>query len=132
MAREQRKILLVDDEPDITYIVEFILSTAGFEVVRINDSRKAIPELLAACYDLLILDLMMPGQSGFEVLAELRKEKALDRLPVLILSSRQLTTEDTAFLASHHAGMMAKPFEPHRLLEKVREIVADEPCTIES
>ena len=55
-----KKILLVDDEPDITYILEFILSSSGFETVQINDSRQTIPELLSKNYKLLILDLMMP------------------------------------------------------------------------
>jgi DNA-binding response OmpR family regulator len=132
MAGKAQRVLLVDDEPDITYIVEFILSTAGFEVARVNDSRKAVAELLSKRYDLLILDLMMPEKSGFEVVEDLRKEHGLADLPVLILSSRQLSHEETAFLASHHADMVAKPFEPHRLLEKVREIMTDDACSIES
>jgi len=120
-----KKILLVDDEPDITYIVEFILSTAGFEVVRINESKKAVSNLLSGAFDLLILDLMMPNMSGFEVLGELRKVKKLLKLPVLILSSRQMSHDDTELLASLNADMMAKPFEPHRLLEKVRELMSE-------
>lgn len=126
MANETpKKVLQVDDEPDITYIVEFVLTNGGFEVTRLNESNKAVTELLANDYTLLILDLMMPGMSGFEVLESLRKEKKLKDLRVLILSSRQLTNDETKFLEDHNAHVMAKPFEPSRLLEKVREIVTE-------
>ena len=125
MADSVKKILQVDDEPDITYIVEFVLSSGGFEVHKKNDSTEAIPELLKTEYALLILDLMMPKMSGFEVLEELRKEEKLKQLPVLILSSRQLTNDETKLLEDMNAHVMAKPFEPHRLLEKVREIVTE-------
>ncbi len=125
MKEVTKKVLLVEDEPDITYVVEFILSTAGFEIRKVNDSTMAISEMLADGYGLVVLDLMMPGMSGFEVLTALRQEEKLKELPVLILSSRQLNHEETAFLASKKADVMAKPFEPHRLIEKVREMVAD-------
>ncbi len=123
MAEELKKILQVDDEPDITYIVEFVLTNGGFEVMRLNDSTLAVNELLANQYALLILDLMMPKMSGFDVLEALRKEDPLKELKVLILSSRQLTNDETEFLKEHGANVMSKPFEPSRLLEKVREIV---------
>jgi len=123
MVEEKKKILQVDDEPDITYIVEFVLTNGGFDVVRLNDSTQTIPELLANDYSLLILDLMMPKMSGFDILENLRKENRLAHLNVLILSSRQLSNGETEFLRDHRADMMSKPFEPFRLLEKVREIV---------
>jgi DNA-binding response OmpR family regulator len=68
---------------------------------------------------------MMPQMNGFQVLEAMRKSKKLVNLPVLILSSRQLTAQETEFLKNHGAQMMAKPFEPNRLLEKVREIVTE-------
>lgn len=123
MAENAKKVLQVDDEPDITYIVEFVLSSGGFEIKKLNDSTKAVAELLGNNYSLLILDLMMPKLSGFEVLELLRKEEPLKKLPVLILSSRQLTNDETKFLEKMNANVMSKPFEPHRLLEKVREII---------
>jgi two-component system alkaline phosphatase synthesis response regulator PhoP len=118
------RILLVDDEPDITFIVEFILNSGGFEVTRLNDSTKTIEELKSKKYSLIILDLMMPQQSGFTTLKLIREDDELKSQPVLILSTRQISVEETGFLKQHEAQIMAKPFEPQRLLEKVREILA--------
>lgn len=125
MEKGSKKILHVDDEPDIVYVVEFILTSGGFEVVRINDSTEAVANLLKDSFDLLILDLMMPKMSGFDVMTAIRKEPKLKKQPVLILSSRQLSNEETRFLEDMNAKVMAKPFEPHRLLEKVREMVTE-------
>lgn len=119
------KVLYVDDEMDLIYIVEFIMQNGGLEIVTINDSTQTIPELSRNNYSLLILDLMMPKMSGFEVLDAIRKEVKLKTLPVLILSSKQLTNEETDLLKENGAQMMTKPFEPHRLLEKVREILSE-------
>ena len=117
------RVLLVDDEPDITFIVEFILTSGGFEVTRLNDSTKTLEELKSKEYSLIILDLMMPQQSGFTTLKLIREDERLKTLPVLILSTRQISVEETGFLKEHEAQIMAKPFEPQRLLEKVREIL---------
>jgi two-component system phosphate regulon response regulator PhoB len=125
MEGETKRVLLVDDEPDITFIVEFILTSGGFEVTRLNDSTLALDELHSKQYSMLILDLMMPKQSGFTTLKLIREDEALKGLPVLILSTRQLSVEETDFLKNAEAQVMAKPFEPQRLLEKVREILSD-------
>lgn len=125
MNDKKHRLLLVDDEPDLTYIIEFILSSAGFEVVRCNTSKNALSELLSQPYDLLLLDLMMPEMDGFEVLQSVRGKTELEKLPVLVLSSMQLSREQTAELSSLHAEMMTKPFEPQRLLDKVREMAVE-------
>jgi DNA-binding response OmpR family regulator len=125
MSEKTHRLLLVDDEPDITYIIEFILSTSGFDVVRCNASKNAIPELLSQPYDLMLLDLMMPEVDGFEVLKAVREKRELAHLPVLILSSMQLSREQTSQLTSLKAEMMTKPFEPQRLLDKVREMAVE-------
>ena len=125
MHRGTKKILIVDNEPDITYIVDFVLSHAGFAVTALNEPERAITELLSEGYGLLILDLMMPVMDGFTVLRHTREEKTLQHLPVLILSARRLTHEETTLVTALGAEMMAKPFEPQRLLEKAREMVLD-------
>lgn len=124
MTNKIKRIMLVDDEPDMTYIVSAILSQAGFEM-SVNKPREAIPALLISDHAMLILDLMMPDMDGFQVLTKIRKEERLSKLPVLILSCRTLSHDETALLASLKAEVMAKPFEPHRLIEKVREMALE-------
>lgn len=124
MSESPAKILLVDDEPDITYIVEFILTHGGFEVHKINDSTLALDELTGGGYALLVLDLMMPKKDGFTLLEEIRRVDELKGLPILILSSRLMDSRETKMLEDHSARIMAKPFDPPRLLDKVREIVS--------
>ncbi len=125
MTDEPKKILHVDDEIDIIYIVEFVLSNGGFEVKRLDDSTLALDELQKDSYSLLILDLMMPKLDGFALLQKIRGVPSLEKLPVMILSSRQLSRDETDFCKNLNAKVMSKPFEPHRLLEKVREILTD-------
>lgn len=125
MAEALPKILLVDDEQDITYVVQFLLSHSGFDVLVINDSTKALAELRSGSYRLMIVDLMMPKLDGFSLIKTIREEEALSTLPILVLSSRQISPAETALLEGLRADVMAKPFETHRLVEKVREILAD-------
>ena len=125
MKQAAKRIMIVDDEPDITYLVGFMLSSAGFEVTQLNDAREALPRLMEREHALLILDLMMPEPDGFEVLEAVRAEESLKRIPVLIISCRILTQAESRRVADLGAEVMAKPFETHRLLEKVREIVAE-------
>lgn len=125
MKDKKIKILLVDDEPDIAYVMEFRLQNGGFDVTVMSDPHKVAPTLAEGNFDILMLDLMMPEMDGFEVLGQVRKNKKLAGIPVLILTARYLLAKETALLSKLKADVMAKPFEPHRLLEKVREMIKD-------
>ncbi|MBU0504938.1 MAG: response regulator [bacterium] len=123
MSEIVKKILHVDDEPDISYVIEFLLTNGGFEVKTLDDSSLAVAELLNQDYAMVIIDLMMPKLNGFQLLEAIRKEDKLEKLPVLVLSSRQLVNDEIDFLNNLKAYIASKPFEPYRLLEKVREII---------
>ena len=123
MKNDIKKILIVDDEPDITYIIDFVLKKGGFDVEKINDSTLAPNSIEENDYSLMILDLMMPKLDGFSLLKQIRDTEKGKTLKVLILSSRQLSSEETEMIGSLNASVMAKPFEPYRLLDKVREMV---------
>jgi two-component system, OmpR family, phosphate regulon response regulator PhoB len=123
MPEITKKILHVDDEPDISYVIEFLLANGGFEVKTLDDSSLAVAELLDQNYAMVIIDLMMPKLNGFQLLEAIRKEDKLKDLPVLVLSSRQLVSDEIDFLNGLKAHIASKPFEPYRLLEKVREII---------
>jgi two-component system cell cycle response regulator len=74
---------------------------------------------------------MMPKIDGFTLLKEIRMQENLKKMPVLILSSRLLNSDETALLEDNNAKVMSKPFDPPRLLDKVREMITESLCTTE-
>ena len=84
------KVLVVDDEPNIVLSLEFLMSQAGLEVVTAEDGESALLRLKDASPDLLLLDISLPGISGFEVLEQLRQREqqaTTQRLPVIMLTA---------------------------------------------
>lgn len=113
---EQSHILIVDDDPDIRKVLEILLKEKYF-VSQAADGPSAIACLRAnPQIDLVILDVMMPGMSGYDVCAELRK---LSNVPILFLTAR--TAEDDRLTAYSSGGddFLSKPFSPGELTAKV-------------
>ncbi len=82
---EQRKVLIVDDEPDIRDILKLLLSSNGYEVKAVSNGEKAITLLKEESFDLVILDIMMPNQSGIDVLKKIRE---FSKIPALFLTAK--------------------------------------------
>ncbi|BBI61536.1 hypothetical protein HSBAA_28420 [Vreelandella sulfidaeris] len=81
------KVLVVDDEPNIVLSLEFLMEQAGFEVVTAEDGEQALARVKDAQPDLLLLDISLPGISGFDVLERLRSEEATAQLPIIMLTA---------------------------------------------
>ncbi|MCP5038645.1 MAG: response regulator [Rhodobacteraceae bacterium] len=116
------QVLLVEDEPNIIEAVGFILSRDGWSVATHANGETALTEIRRIGPDVLVLDVMLPGRSGFEVLKELRQDAKLADLPVLMLTARG--QEKDRMLAEELGAtrFMTKPFANNELLEAVREI----------
>jgi len=112
-------VLLIEDEPSIAEAVRFILSRDGWQCEQWPEGSGALQRIRALAPRLLILDLMLPGRSGAEVLAELRADPELRALPVLLLSARGM-----ANLPEGADRMLAKPFANADLRAVVRELLA--------
>lgn len=115
-----RRVLLIEDEPNIIEAISFILTRNGWTVHTHADGQTAAERVRALPPDLVILDVMLPGRSGFEILRELREDAATAALPVLMLTARgQPRDRDLAMSlgASHY---MTKPFSNAEMLEQVR------------
>lgn len=113
----QQKILVVEDEVDLAAGVRDALTHVGFEVAVQHDGAKALEELRRERYDLVVLDLMLPGMNGIELLKELRKDRADIR--VLILTA---LSDEEDLLKGFQAGAddyMAKPFSPRELVARI-------------
>lgn len=118
-----QKILLVEDEPDIRAVAEIALeSVGGFSVRLCADGAAALAALPEFAPDLVMLDVMMPGMDGPATLAELRKLPEGAAVPVIFMTAKVQQSEIEGYRKLGAAGVIAKPFDPMTLAERVREI----------
>ncbi len=118
-----KHVLLIEDEPNIIEAIRFILSREGWKVSAHADGTTALDVIRQARPHLVILDVMLPGQSGFDILQALRSEPGLETLPVLMLTAKgQGRDRDLAdrYGASH---FMTKPFSNAEMLQEVRHLL---------
>lgn len=113
-----KRILVVDDEVAITKLVAYHLERDGFAVVTRNDGESAYDRIAAEDFDLVILDLMLPGMSGWDVLRLSRN--AEKRFPVILLSARAEEVDKVAGLELGADDYVTKPFSPRELVARVR------------
>lgn len=119
------RIMIVDDEPINIDVVQAFLEAEGYsDFVTVEDSCCAIEKLLETRPDLLLLDLMMPGISGFEILTELRKHERFQYLPVLILTAATDSKNKIMALDLGATDFLAKPLDPSELVLRVRNTLA--------
>ena len=116
-------VMVIEDENEIRELVRYNLERAGFRVNAIADGEAGLQRLFEARPDALVLDLMLPGRSGLEVLREVRDEPATRDLPVLILTAR--SAEMDKLLGFDHGAddYLTKPFSPRELVARVRALL---------
>lgn len=124
LEREQRKIFLVDDEPDHCFLYKMILQDAGYECNSYTDALKAIQEFRADYYDLVLLDIKMPILNGFELGKKIKEQDKTVRI-VFITASENFYEE---FRSEHFPGLcdiyyIQKPIENKELVERVSELM---------
>jgi DNA-binding response OmpR family regulator len=122
MSQDLLKILVVDDEPPLR---ELVIVTLGdqYSCDEAVDGDAALERLRREPYDLVILDVMMPGLSGIDVLREMRSDKALKDVPVVVMSAWQSTQDIDAALAAGADGFLPKPFRVEELDTTVRDVI---------
>lgn len=118
------RVLVVDDEPDIVYMVKVILRSAGFEVASASGVGDAITQLSHDEPDLVLLDLRLGDGDGWQVLAEMKADGRTGRIPVIILSAHASPSTAERALREGARGYITKPFVASSLLETVRTHVA--------
>lgn len=121
------RVILIEDEPNIREAIRFILSRAGFEVSSHGDGRTAADLVARDPPDVVILDLMLPGRSGLEVLRDLRAREATRALPVLMLTARGRAPDREAALRLGATRFMTKPFSNAEVLAAVRALAEAAP-----
>ncbi|MBP5986939.1 MAG: response regulator [Azonexus sp.] len=118
-----KKILIVDDEPNIVISLEFLMKKEGFEVAVANDGEDALTRVGSFNPDLVLLDVMMPKKSGFEVCEALRADPARAALKIVMLTAKGRDTEVAKGLAIGADAYMTKPFSTKELLVMVKSML---------
>jgi DNA-binding response OmpR family regulator len=117
------KILVVDDEPNIVISLEFLLKREGYTVLIARDGQEAMEAIERDRPDLVLLDVMMPKKSGFEVCQDVRINDALQATKILMLTAKGRDTDVVKGLALGADGYMTKPFATRELVQKVAEML---------
>jgi len=117
------RILVVDDEPDITALVAYHLARAGFRVSTAHNGSDALKAAREERPDMIILDLMLPGVSGYDVLAELRQREETRDVGVILLTARREEPDRIRGLTLGADDYLTKPFSPQELSLRVRNVL---------
>jgi DNA-binding response OmpR family regulator len=125
MNQDKRKVLVVDDNQDIRELVMHILDADGFHVFAAEDGQNAAAILRSNQMDLILLDVMMPGTSGLELLKEIRTGslKGHQDVPVIMITAMATTDDIDKALAIGANSYIVKPFRGALIREKVRAIL---------
>lgn len=118
-----KRVLLIEDEPNIIEAIRFILSREGWRVDTHSDGCTALEAIRTRTPDLVILDVMLPNKSGYEILSELRDSTDCQDVPVLMLTARGQKKDRDLAERLGASRFMTKPFSNGEILSIVRELV---------
>jgi DNA-binding response OmpR family regulator len=116
------KVLIVDDDPSIVELLQFLVSKQGHEVLTATNGKLGLAKAQAEKPDLIILDVMMPEMDGFGVSAALFKDPEMRNTPILVLTAKG-TSREIFSLVPNVRGYMDKPFDPPDLLKTIRQLL---------
>lgn len=117
------RVVIADDDDDIRELVAFKLSNAGYEVSTARDGIEALETIKATAPALAILDIMMPGLSGLDVVRRLRDGEGPEGCRVILLTARARDSEVDAGFAAGADDYVIKPFSPRELLRRVNALL---------
>ncbi|NHH99196.1 response regulator [Oceanimonas sp. MB9] len=121
--QEPRRVLYVEDDDDIREIARLALEVVGeFEVMLCASGEDAVAGAAAFNPDIILLDVMMPGMDGPSTLTALRRQPALEKIPVAFMTAKIQPREIAAYKAMGAVEVIAKPFDPMTLSEQIRTI----------
>jgi DNA-binding response OmpR family regulator len=119
------RVLVVDDEPNILLSLEFLMQQAGFEVTTAEDAEQAQALISRQVPDLILLDISLPGMSGFDLLEQLRADEATRSLPVVMLTAHGREVEKEKGMALGASDYITKPFSTRELVSRVQTLLGN-------
>jgi DNA-binding response OmpR family regulator len=120
-----KRILIADDEPNIVASLEFLMEQGGYEVMAVADGHAALAAVASFAPDLVLLDVMMPGRSGYEVCERLKGDPATRGIKVVMLSAKGRDVEVAKGLDLGADAYVTKPFSTRELAARIREMLGE-------
>lgn len=119
----KKRILVIEDDRDIVELVRYNLEKDGYQVFTATDGATGVAQVKKSPPDLLVLDLMLPKLSGLEICKEIRRDAALNRLPILILTARGEEADRVVGLELGADDYVTKPFSPREFVARVKALL---------
>ncbi|MFN3955806.1 MAG: response regulator transcription factor [Pararhodobacter sp.] len=126
-ASPRKRILVIEDEDNIAIALDYLMTREGYEQKRIASGAGAVELIRALRPDLVLLDVMLPEVSGYEICQKVRLDPDLVAVKILMMTARGSAMERRKGLAMGADGFISKPFELKALRAEVRRILAGEP-----
>lgn len=126
-----QKILIVEDNSDLSQLLAFYLSDAGYEISRAGNSAQGISKALAERPDLIITDLYLPDMNAVDATVILKQDPATSDIPILVLTAMTVGEWKTKALKAGVAKCLIKPISPPELTDAVRKLIHPHPVLIE-
>ena len=118
-----KKILVVDDEPEICRLLKMLLTKEKYEVITAPNGEEALKILNSTLFDLMILDMLLPGIGGYEIIKQVRDKSLQKLLPIMIISGNTSKEDEIAALNAGADYYVRKPFENNELLARIRVLL---------
>jgi DNA-binding response OmpR family regulator len=122
-TKRRHSVLVVEDEDNIALALDFLMTREGYDHSRVADGAEALPRIRATHPDLVLLDVMLPGASGYEICQGVRLDPDLADVKILMMTARGSAIERRKGLALGADGFITKPFELKELREEVRRLL---------
>ncbi len=123
---DKKKILIVEDEVEFAKMVKLRLQSVGFEVSLASDVQVGTQKMMDEDWDLLVLDLMMPGGGGFSLLERVYQHPEKARIPVIILTGKTVDEDVRSKAEAYHiSDIVMKPYESKAFVEKIKSVVSN-------
>ncbi|MBI4419077.1 MAG: response regulator [Ignavibacteriales bacterium] len=117
------RILVAEDQPHIRALIQYKLRNSGYQVVAVEDGEAALKNAIESKPDLILLDVMMPLMTGFEVLAALKQNEETRQIPVLLVTAQSSESEVLKGLEMGADDYVTKPFSPNELAARVKTVL---------
>lgn len=119
----KKTVLLVDDEPDIGELLKYNLEQEGYEVTAFREGESALAEIKEKAFDLIVLDLMLPGISGLDICRQLKRDSKTESIPIIMLTAKSTETDKIVGLEIGADDYITKPFSPREVVARVKAVL---------